>query len=123
MLGLSLVPTDSKVSEKYGPLYQNLTYISSELEQLRATHSNMIHAKEEALTMLQKELQKVNKTSRQLGSAKHTGMELQRQVESLQEQKVALQSRVTEVGETFGTQSFVCYAMLYVEQTLMNVNS
>ncbi|XP_014066333.2 C-type lectin domain family 4 member G isoform X1 [Salmo salar] len=102
MLGLSLVPTDSKVSEKYGPLYQNLTYISSELEQLRATHSNMIHAKEEALTMLQKELQKVNKTSRQLGSAKHTGMELQRQVESLQEQKVALQSRVTEVVESCG---------------------
>ncbi|XP_014066335.2 C-type lectin domain family 4 member G isoform X2 [Salmo salar] len=92
----------SKVSEKYGPLYQNLTYISSELEQLRATHSNMIHAKEEALTMLQKELQKVNKTSRQLGSAKHTGMELQRQVESLQEQKVALQSRVTEVVESCG---------------------
>uniref|UniRef100_A0A8K9UXN7 C-type lectin domain-containing protein n=1 Tax=Oncorhynchus mykiss TaxID=8022 RepID=A0A8K9UXN7_ONCMY len=55
MLGLSLVPTDSKVSEKYGPLYQNLTHISSELEQLRATHSNMIHAKEEALTLLQKE--------------------------------------------------------------------
>lgn len=50
MLGLSLVPTDSKVSEKYGPLYQNLTHISSELEQLRATHSNMIHAKEEVLT-------------------------------------------------------------------------
>lgn len=121
MLGLSLVPTDSKVSEKYGPLYQNLTHISSELEQLRATHSNMIHAKEEALTMLQKELQKVNKTSRQLGSAKHTGMELQRQVESLQEQKVALQSRVTEVGETFGTQSFVCYAMLYVEPTLIHL--
>ncbi|XP_029569375.1 C-type lectin 1 isoform X6 [Salmo trutta] len=45
-----------------------------------------------------RELQKVNKTSRQLGSAKHTSMELQRQVESLQEQKVALQSRVTEVG-------------------------
>ncbi|XP_055720845.1 C-type lectin domain family 4 member K-like [Salvelinus fontinalis] len=92
----------SKVSEKYGPLYQNLTQISSELEQLRATHSNMIHAKEEALTVLQKELQKVNKTSGQLGSAKHTGMELQRQVESLQEQVAALQSRVTEVVEICG---------------------
>ncbi|XP_041711068.1 oxidized low-density lipoprotein receptor 1 isoform X4 [Coregonus clupeaformis] len=102
MLGLSLGPTDSKVSEKYSPLYQNLTQISSELEQLRATHRNMIHAKEEALTVLQRELQNVYKTSGQLESAKHTGMELQRQVESLQEQKVALQSRVTEVVESCG---------------------
>ncbi|KAK6304426.1 C-type lectin domain family 4 member K isoform X2 [Coregonus clupeaformis] len=92
----------SKVSEKYSPLYQNLTQISSELEQLRATHRNMIHAKEEALTVLQRELQNVYKTSGQLESAKHTGMELQRQVESLQEQKVALQSRVTEVVESCG---------------------
>nr|XP_046220512.1 C-type lectin domain family 4 member K-like [Oncorhynchus gorbuscha] len=92
----------SKVSEKYGPLYQNLTHISSELEQLRATHSNMIHAKEEALTLLQKELQKVYKASGQLGSAKHTGMELQRQVESLQGQTVALQSSVTEFVESCG---------------------
>uniref|UniRef100_A0A4W5MWU2 C-type lectin domain-containing protein n=1 Tax=Hucho hucho TaxID=62062 RepID=A0A4W5MWU2_9TELE len=92
----------SKVSEKYGPLYQNLTQSSSELEQLRATHRNMIHAKEEALTVLQKELQKVYKTTGQLGSAKHTGMELQRQFESLQEQVAALQSRVTEVVESCG---------------------
>ncbi|XP_070299464.1 C-type lectin domain family 4 member E [Salvelinus sp. IW2-2015] len=95
-------PHRQQSREKYGPLYQNLTQISSELEQLRATHSNMIHAKEEALTVLQKELQKVNKTSGQLGSAKHTGMELQRQVESLQEQVAALQSRVTEVVEICG---------------------
>lgn len=99
ILGPSLIPTGNKVSESHLPLYQNLTQISSELEQLRAVRNNVIHAKEEAQRKLHRELTSLHQLEIALQQQTTSNDNFQAQIESLRKDKPQLQSQISSLGE------------------------
>ncbi|XP_045579430.1 C-type lectin domain family 10 member A isoform X1 [Salmo salar] len=102
ILGPSLIPTGNKVSESHLPLYQNLTQISSELEQLRAVRNNVIHAKEEAQRKLHRELTSLHQLEIALQQQTTSNDNFQAQIESLRKDKPQLQSQISSLEISCG---------------------
>ncbi|KAL0969114.1 hypothetical protein UPYG_G00222770 [Umbra pygmaea] len=92
----------SRVNENLLSLYQNFTQTSNELEHLRNAHSSLIKTKEKILTDLMTELQKVNQTNGQIHVAKQIGLQFEKVLGNLQDQKLNLQSRIAELGDSCG---------------------
>ncbi|XP_071183661.1 asialoglycoprotein receptor 1-like isoform X1 [Salvelinus alpinus] len=92
----------NKVSESHLPLYQNLTQISSELEQLRAAQNNVIHAKEEAQRKLHRELTSLHQLEIALQQQTTSSDNFQAQIESLRKDKTQLQSQISSLELSCG---------------------
>ncbi|KAL0969115.1 hypothetical protein UPYG_G00222780 [Umbra pygmaea] len=91
-----------RVSKNQIPQYQNLTQLSSTVQQFRMAHSNEMSANKEAQTKLFGESMRLDQQEKELENQRTNNKVFEEQIVNIRKENTQLQLRITSLAESCG---------------------